>query len=84
MEIKKNINYYLKLPWTYSIETAYKDNRPYYVIRVNELPGVVTDAPTLEEAMQLIQEAMIGVFECYLEDGEEIPEPDQSNSVRIG
>lgn len=36
---------------------------------------MVTDAPSVEEAMELIKEAMIGAFKLYLKQGEEIPEP---------
>jgi len=46
-----------------------------YIICVNELPGVCTDAPTIDAAMELIKEAMAGTFELYLENDEEIPEP---------
>jgi predicted RNase H-like HicB family nuclease len=72
----KNVKYYLNLPWTYTIETEMdeKDN-PIYVIRVNELEGIVTDAPTIEEGMKLIKEAMQAAFKMYIENKEEIPEP---------
>lgn len=72
----KNIKYYLDLPWTYTIETE-KDEKGKspYVVHVNELEGIATDAPTIEEAMKLIKEAMEAVFEMYLENDEEIPEP---------
>jgi predicted RNase H-like HicB family nuclease len=73
----KDIAYYLNLPWTYTIETDIEDEKRVYVVHVNELPGVATDAPTIEKAMILIKDAMEGVFEMYLENGEEIPEPTQ-------
>lgn len=66
----------MNLPWTYTVETSTEKNIPIYILRVNELPGVATDAPTLDEAMKLLKEAMRGLFEMYMEDGEEIPEPD--------
>jgi predicted RNase H-like HicB family nuclease len=74
--INKNIKYYLNLPWTYTVETE-KDEKEnlIYVIHVNELEGIATDAPTVEKAMKLIKEAMEAVFEMYLENDEEIPEP---------
>lgn len=81
MDIKKNmskkeLDYYLNLPWTYTIEQAKDEqNKKIYIVRVNELPGVSTDAPSIEEAMSLIQEAMTLAFEMYLKSGEEIPEP---------
>jgi antitoxin HicB len=72
----KNINYYLNLPWTYTIETEKDEQgKPIYVVHVNELEGIATDAPTVEEAMKLIREVMEAAFEMYLENEEEIPEP---------
>jgi len=75
-KVPKNLEYYLNLPWTYSIETDVdtKGNR-HYVVRVNELPGVCTDAPTIPKAMEEIKEAMLLAFEMYLAAGEEIPQP---------
>lgn len=72
----KNIDYYLNLPWTYTIETNFdeKQNR-IFIVRVNELPGVYTDAPNINEAMELIKEAMVGTFGLYMKQGEEIPKP---------
>jgi len=79
MAIKKNnkkiIEHYLNLPWSYTIETTKEDGKMLYIICVNELPGVCTDAPTIDAAMELIKEAMAGTFELYLENDEEIPEP---------
>lgn len=75
-KVNKNIEYYLNLPWTYTIETE-KDEKgkPIYVVYVNELEGIATDAPTIEKAMKLIKEVMEATFEMYLENDEEIPEP---------
>ncbi len=76
MDIKnKDLNYYLNLPWTYTIETTKETGELLYIVHVNELPGIATDAPTLNEAMKLIKEAMTGAFELYIKNGEEIPEP---------
>lgn len=73
---KKDINYYLNLPWTYTIETEQDEKgKNIFVVSVNEIEGIATDAPTVEEAMKLIKEAMKTTFEMYLENGEEIPEP---------
>lgn len=72
----KNINYYLNMPWTYTIQASHDEkNRPLYTVCVNELPGVCTDAYSIEEGMQLIKDAMIGTFTLYMKQGEEIPEP---------
>lgn len=80
---EKTLNYYLNLPWTYTVEQARDGkNKKIYIIRVNELPGVVTDAPSLEKGFENIKEAMILAFEMYLESGEEIPEPAAINQYR--
>ena len=70
----KNLNYYLSLPWTYTVEQARdEDKNKIYVVRVNELPGICTDAKSLDEAMELIKEPMKAAFEFYMENGEDIP-----------
>ncbi len=72
----KNLEYYLNLPWTYTIEqTRDDDKNKIYIVRVNELPGICTDALSLDEAMELIKEPMKAAFEFYMENGENIPEP---------
>jgi len=71
----KKIDYYLNLPWTYVIRQEKEGDKAFYVVCVDELPGVCTDDTTLEGAMVLIKEAMAATFQLYLENGEEIPEP---------
>ena len=72
----KNLNYYLNLPWTYTVEqTRDQDKNKMYIVRVNELPGICTDATSLDEAINLIKEPMQAAFEFYMENGEDIPEP---------
>jgi len=75
MKNKKSLDYYLSLPWTYTIETIREDGETLYLVCVNELPGICTDASTVQEAMILIKDVMLGAFELYLENDEEIPEP---------
>jgi predicted RNase H-like HicB family nuclease len=77
MAIKKNksLDYYLKLPWSYTVITAIEDGESFFIVRVNELPGVCTDASTVEEAMTLIKQALKGAIELYIENNEEVPEP---------
>lgn len=71
----KDIQYYLNLPWTYTVETTRENGELLYIVHVNELPGIATDAASLEEAMELIKKAMKGAFKLYLKQGDEIPEP---------
>lgn len=75
MATKKPIDYYLNLPWSYTIEQETNKKKHYYIIRVNELPGVCTDAETIEEGLELIKEAIEGAIILYLKNGEPVPEP---------
>ncbi len=75
MATKKNLSYYLKLKWSYTIEQESHNGDDYYIIRVNELPGVSTDAETIEEGMKEIKDAIKAAIKLYLKNGEAIPEP---------
>ena len=72
----KDLNYYRNLAWTYTVEED-KDNdgKKIYIVKVNELPGIMTDAYSWEEAFELIKEAMDGLFKLYKKLGKTIPEP---------
>ena len=72
---KKDLKYYLKLKWSYTIESESEGGRDYYIIRVNELPGVCTDAETIEQGLKNVQEAIRASLKLYLKHGEPIPEP---------
>jgi|SRR5580700_9311529 predicted RNase H-like HicB family nuclease len=74
-EIKKDLNYYLNLNWSYTIEQDIHKRKKFYIIRVNELPGVCTDATTMERGMKDIKEAIAGAIELYIEQGDTVPEP---------
>src|SRR6476620_10840632 len=75
MDIKKDLKYYLELNWTYTIETSKHKGKKFFIIRVNELPGVCTDAPTIEKGMKEIQDVIAATIELYMEQGDPIPEP---------
>ncbi len=75
MDTKKDLKYYLGLNWSYTIELSTHKGKKFYIIRVNELPGVCTDATTIEEGMKEIQDAIAATIELYLEQGDPIPEP---------
>lgn len=72
---KKNLNYYLSLNWSYTIEQETYNRKKYYIIRVNELPGVCTDAESIEGGMESIKEAIKATIKLYLKQGDPIPEP---------
>jgi predicted RNase H-like HicB family nuclease len=72
----KKLSYYLNLPWTYTVEQAIDENdNKIYIVCVNELPGICTDAPSVDEAMKLIQESISAAIEFCMENNQEIPEP---------
>jgi len=50
----------------------------YYVAYCENLPGVVTQGETYEEALSNLKDAFKAVIETYLEDGEKIPWADCS------
>lgn len=75
MDTKKDLAYYLNLRWSYTVEQDFHKEKKIYIVRVNELPGVCTDAYTLEKAMKNIQEAIAATIQLYLEQGESVPEP---------
>jgi len=72
----KNEEYYLNLPWTYTIEQVSDiGKRRYFIIRVNELPGICTDNESLDEAMKDIRELISAAIDIYQKKGEPVPEP---------
>jgi|SRR5579862_9637660 len=75
MATKKDLKYYLGLNWSYTIEQDFHKGKKFYIIRVNELPGVCTDANTIEKGMKNIKDAIAATIELYLEQGDPIPEP---------
>ena len=71
----RDLQYYLNLPWTYTVETTRETGELLYIVHVNELPGISTDAPILAEAFESIKEALAGALELYMKMGDEIPLP---------
>lgn len=65
----------MRLKWTFTIEQDSHAGKDFYIIRVNELPGVCTDAENVEEGMLAIKEPMKAAIKLYITHGEEVPEP---------
>ena len=51
------------------------DDTEGYLAEAPELPGCVTAGVTVEEALEMLRDAMEGWVECALLAGELIPEP---------
>lgn len=71
MATKKEVQKYVDLPWSYTVE----QEDGYFIVYVNELPGVCTDAETVHEAMDEIKDAIYASIELYLDQGREVPVP---------
>ena len=82
MKIKKDLENYLNLPWTYTLEKEFFDGKSYYIIHVNELPGICTHAEDLNEGMEGLKEAIECAVEIYQEKGEPVPEPIDKNQYK--
>jgi len=72
MNSKKDLSYYLSLPYTF--ELIREDDTTWFA-RVVELPGCITEGDSAEDAVAMIQDAMAGWLDIALEDGRVIPEP---------
>jgi antitoxin HicB len=75
--VTKNVDEYLKLPYT--IEAIYDEGEGFagWFARVAELPGCMTQASSFKELGEMIHDAMRAWIEVSLEDGVEIPLPRQ-------
>ncbi len=83
-QAKKNLDYYLSLPYTFITKEINDESGHYYVGKVEELYDVRTVGNTIDELYKNIYEALELSIEDRLEDGEEIPEPvDEKYSGRV-
>jgi len=84
--MKKDLKYYLNLPYTIRIFKYIEYNgKEYFGAEIPELPGCGAEGRTREEALTKLQEAKRAWIEVSLERGLEIPEPkDNIKLVRGG
>jgi len=73
--MNKNLDYYMKLPYSMVVEYVEDETGDYYFSRVLELDGCMSHGDTREEAMESIAEAMGCWIETKLEMNLPIPEP---------
>ena len=74
-ELKKDLTYYLGLPYTIEVIRDDDEVNPGWVARVVELPGCITQGDTFEELGEMIDDAMRGWIEIALDDDIPVPEP---------
>lgn len=73
--VRKNLDYYLRLPYTITLKRGSGDGGEYWVARVLELPHCMTHGATPQEALRDIEDAKAEWIKSNLEDGLPIPEP---------
>jgi antitoxin HicB len=71
----KELEHYVKLPYTVIVEQWDDGEGPYWVARIAELPHCLIHADTPEEAIKEIQEVKVDWIKSNLERGLRIPEP---------
>ena len=71
----------MSLPYTTILEPINDESGFYYVGRIMEFEGCMTDGDTKEETLQNLQEAMELWIETKLANGFEVPEPIQETKV---
>ena len=54
----------------------YKQDDGWYVVKVLDYPGVVTQGRTLDKARRMANDALREMTEWLLEDGQPLPRPD--------
>ena len=69
---RKDIECYMRLP--YAIESRQYEDGTWFA-RMPELRGCMTEADTLQEAIEMIRDAQRAWMQACLEDGTPIPEP---------
>jgi antitoxin HicB len=72
-EVEKLVKYYMELPYTIQL-VPYKDGG--FFVCVKELEGCMTEADTIEEAYEMIKDAMVAWLEAAIEEGQKIPLPE--------
>jgi antitoxin HicB len=72
---KKDLKYYLGLPYTITLKRGIGDGEEYWVARLVELPYCMTTGATQEEALRDIEDAKKEWIQSNLEDGLPVPEP---------
>lgn len=69
----KDLDYYMGLD--YKIEIIPYTEEGGYALRCPELPGCVTCSETIQEGIQMLEDAKKSWFTACIEDGIDIPEP---------
>lgn len=84
--MKKDLKYYLALPYKIEIVPIPEDEGGGYMARLPQFGtlGIVGDGDTIEEALADLEENKKDRFLQYLEEGFEIPEPEKESDDYSG
>ena len=75
--LDKQIKSFLDLPYTFTVgKDKEHDDKEYFYVQVNELPGCVSDGISPEAALKNIKDAMYDWIETALLNGEKVPTPE--------
>lgn len=74
----KDLNYYMRLD--YRIEIIPDIEEGGYALHCPELPGCITCADTIEEGLEMLEDAKKCWFTACIEDNMPIPEPKNIDS----
>lgn len=61
----------------------YEENDGGYSIDVPDLLGCCTQGETIEEAIEMAQDAALGWITTAIEDGEDIPKPSRMEDIKL-
>jgi predicted HicB family RNase H-like nuclease len=82
--MEKNLEYFLKLPYTILVKQAEnQDGSISYIARILELPHVLGDGYTSQEALDCLNTHMTMAIQAYLRDGLPVPEPQDKYSGNL-
>ncbi|TYS17103.1 toxin-antitoxin system HicB family antitoxin [Rossellomorea vietnamensis] len=79
----KDLNYYLSLDYSIVINKVKEDDHEYYFGKIAELEGCHTDADTVDELMEELEEVKEEYLKIKLEHNDTIPEPNEMPSGKI-
>jgi len=73
--MKKDLNYYMALPYSKVVTFLDDESGQYYVSEVLELSGCSSTGDTEAEALESLKEAMEGYLQAKIDHSDPIPEP---------
>jgi antitoxin HicB len=82
--MEKNLDYYMDLPYTITLQPEEdNDGSLIYIAELLEIPYIIGDGKTQNEALKTLRIHMRMAIKSYLKDGIPIPEPQTAFSGNI-